>query len=134
MGKLVEVGEAGLQRVRCAQRKPGDRAGSRSASVRYRPSILGMRSCVTISPKVGETVMTTGREGSGGVRGGAGARAPGFNTELFSMTTIIGRAFPAAIRLSMMLSMRPCVTHPRSSSPPPSCKYSTGYRVFRFVS
>src|ERR1035437_9093600 len=49
---------------------------SRSASVRYRPSIVGMRSCVTISPKVGETVMTTGREGSGGVRGGPAPVSP----------------------------------------------------------
>jgi hypothetical protein len=38
----------------------------------------------------------------------------------FGMTTIIGFAFPAAIKLSMMMLARPIVSH-ASSSPPPPC-------------
>ena len=45
----------------------------------------------------------------------------------FGMTTIIGFALPAAMRLSMMMFARAIVSQASSSPPPPCSRYRTGY-------
>jgi hypothetical protein len=47
----------------------------------------------------------------------------------FGITTIMGLALPAAIKLSMITLALPIVGQASSSPPLPCSRYSTGYRV-----
>src|SRR3954467_12128610 len=73
--------------------------------------------------------------GGGGASDGGGTRprapkiaalSPGFTAFRLSITTIIGLAFPAAIRLSRIRSTWPWRYQPVSSSPHPCSRYNTG--------
>ena len=113
---ISEIGQPDLHRLPGAHRQAGDGP--------LRP--VGKRAVggVDLADQVVDDQFAEGLVAAGTGRRGSrlSAAAARGATMPFSITTIIGRAFLAAIRLSRMKFARPCAVQPRSFSPAPCCK------------